>query len=396
MHATGREYLKAMQGNDIKILFFIDSLMLGGMHRQVLYLVNNLDRARFDSVVCTHNSPNGGLRDEFHESGARIYDLERRKKIDPRLVFNLRKILRLEKPDIIFLTEPQNFFYFRLATLFSRHRAIQVGSFRALGFWQGHKRKYYRPVDDLLSKWMIRTSAKVVAVSSSVKDYFLQLAPGSSEKFCVIYNASDFQFRLSSSPSAVRVKHQISPDVPIVLHIAHYDPWKDFDTLLRAAKEVLKVKGNVVFLLAGEGPLRREIGGKIRKMGLTASVKLIGLQKPIYDYINAADLTVLSTHGEGFSNAILESMALGKPVVATDVGGNPELLGADGKCGFLTEPRDYLQFASRIVQLLDDPKLRSNMGREAAHRVRGLCGLKDYLDRYANLFTGVSMHHRGE
>ena len=363
--------------------------MLGGMHRQILYLAKYLDKTLFDSIVCTHNSPCGGLKEEFWHSGAKIYDLQRKFRIDINIIYRLIRILYLEKPDIVFITEPQNLFYYRIAKLFVRFPIKQIGSFRALGFWIGHKNYFFRMLDNYLSCWLIRTSTGIVCVSRSVEERFLKLCPRVYEKFSVIYNGSDFNFNAMLDKGELKRKHGIKADSKIILQIAHYDAWKDFDTLLKAIQIVVLEKDDIVFLLAGEGNLRREIEAQVRSMHLEKYVKLIGLQKPIYDYINASEFVVLSTFGEGFSNAILESMSLGKTVVATNVGGNPELMGNDNTCGFLFEMQDYLTFANRIIELLDNPALAYDMGISAKNRVEVLCNIRQYIKEYEKTFSDV-------
>jgi glycosyltransferase involved in cell wall biosynthesis len=86
-------------------------------------------------------------------------------------------------------------------------------------------------------------------------------------------------------------------------------------------------------------------------------------------------------------------MALGRPVIATRVGGNPELLGTDGRCGLLVAPRDFLEFANKIEFLMRDSDLRRTMGDQGIERVKELCGLERYIDSYEKLFMDVAGIH---
>ena len=118
-------------------------------------------------------------------------------------------------------------------------------------------------------------------------------------------------------------------------------------------------------------------------------VLLVGEKQNIYDFINASDISVLSTHGEGFSNALMESMALGKPVIATDVGGNASVIGVSGESGFLVPPNSPQSFAETIESLIDDYPRRLEIGRKSQERINNICSLSKYVFSYERLFLNA-------
>ena len=160
-----------MQNNKIKVFFFLDSFRVGGMHRQILYLMKHLNKDIFEPIMCTQISI-GGLREEFEKTNCKLFDLKWKRKLDLTTVFRLIKILDAERPDIIFITVAQTLFYYRMARIFRHRQIVQIGSFRAMSFWKGHLKKLYQPIDNLFSKWLYASSDYVVVNSGALSDHY--------------------------------------------------------------------------------------------------------------------------------------------------------------------------------------------------------------------------------
>lgn len=370
----------------IKIIFFIDSLKIGGMHKQILYIVKHLNKDVFEPVMCTQ-IPIGGLREDFEKVGCKLFDLGWKRKYDLSTISRLIKILDQERPDIIFITEPQPLFYYQIARLFWHRKVVQIGSFRALTFWKGHLKKYYRLIDNIFSRWLYYSSECVVVNSLAMKDNYSQkIKINPTNPLRVIYNGSDFDFPITRSTMEIRKELKIGINEIMIIMVARLDPWKDYDTLLESAKIIIEFNRTVKLFLIGNGMLKKRLEQKIIQMKLQKNVFLIGEKKDIYNYINTADISVLSTNGEGFSNSILESMALCKPVIATDVGSNNELLGISGESGFIITPKSPKIFADKIVELINDKNKRHKMGELAKIRIHKICDIKNYITSYQDLF----------
>ena len=175
--------------------------------------------------------------------------------------------------------------------------------------------------------------------------------------------------------------------------VSTFRPWKDQPTLIRAAHDILRRRDGVVFLFIGDGetlPACRSLvapadAGKIRFLGACGS----GLES----LINVLDIGVLATFTEGIPNAVMEYMALAKPVVATDGGGTRELL-VDGETGFLVPPRDPSRLADRLLALLDDPGLRQRQGSAGRQRVLTEFSLGRMAERHRALYARAAQHKR--
>ena len=370
----------------IRLFIFLDSYHIGGLHRQMLNLVKYINKDIFVPIICTQTA-NGELREEFEKVGCKLYDLGWKRKFDWSTVYKLVKVLKAEGPDIILLPQAQTFFYYRLARLFWRGKIVQIGSFRALNFLNGHRQSYFVPFDNLFSKWLLSSSYRVIVNSKALKHHYAQFIKSTRENTIVIINnGSDFSYPISKLPAAIRRDLSLTATDFIVVMAARLDPWKDFETLFEAAKIVITNEPLVRFLIIGEGPLRTKLEQMIVEMDLHRNLLLVGEKKDIYNYLNVADISVLSTNGEGFSNTILESMSMGKPVVATDVGGNSEVI---GDCGFIVPPKSPALFAEAILNLKRDTVLLNQIGGIAKERVHEMCSINKYITSYESLFIGA-------
>lgn len=177
----------------------------------------------------------------------------------------------------------------------------------------------------------------------------------------VIYNAVDLEeFQPTPMPSAD------SPTVVVVANLKHY---KGQECFLRAFELVVREVPQATALLVGDGPDRTKLAALASKLGLDPSVSFVGQVADPRPYVARSHIAALTSSHEGFPNAILEAMAMGRPVVATRVGGIPELV-RDGMDGLLTS-LDPGHIATAIVTLLRDEPMRRRMGAEARRRAEG-------------------------
>jgi glycosyltransferase involved in cell wall biosynthesis len=339
--------------------------------------------------MCTSTS-DGGLFDDYKQTGCKMIDLGWKSRFDFSVVYKLRQVLKEEKPDIIFITEAQNLVYYRLAILFSRFTTIQIGSFRGLTFWLGHEKLLYKYFDNLLARLLYRTSKFVIVNSSELNKHYSQVVSAtSSNPIHVICNGCEFDYTITKNPYDIKKELHFDNHDFIVIMVARLDPWKDFNTLLKAASIVIEKNVAIKFILLGDGSIRSQIFTMILEMNLENNVFLLGEKKDVINYINASDISVLSTHGEGFSNSLMESMGLEKPVIATDVGGNSSVIGVSGDSGILVPPNSPQIFAEAIELLVNDSQKRKNLGKKGKDRIYSICGIDNYISEYQKLFDAA-------
>lgn len=370
----------------IKLFIFIDSYRIGGMHRQMLFLVKHINKEIFEAIVCV-SFEGGGLEEDFKNSGAELISLDWKGRFDLGMAIRLSKVLKNVQPDIVFITEAQNLVYFKLAKLFWWKSVVQIGSFRALTFWLGPDKKKFHFIDNLFSKWLYNSSDIITTNSNALNNHYSNIVGVKKNKpIHTIYNGSDFKFEITKSKIEIRNELNISLDEIVIIMVSRLDPWKDFDTLFKAAIDVLKENSNVTFILVGDGKLKDDLTFKIEEANLNEKILLLGEKKDVFNYLSASDISILSTNGEGFSNSILESMAFSKPVIATRVGGNVELICESEEFGLLVQPKSGEMLYDAIIKLLSDKTKCLEIGLAGKNRIYELCNINNYINSYENLF----------
>jgi glycosyltransferase involved in cell wall biosynthesis len=371
-------------GKRMRVLYLITDLARDGAQRQLLELVKGLDKTRFRPIVLILH-PSGPMENEFKAvPGARLIFLKRRGKYDLFCLFKIMSMLRRLKVDVVqpFLT-PATFFGLlpalicRIPVKIATERLGPGRRKASLGY------RFYLRLEDLLTRLVD------CAVSNSQAGQGFLIERGiKASHVRVIYNGINFQ-RLYSSNShraeEVRGMLDVPPDGQVVGMMARLFPQKRHEIFLRAAALVCQDVPNTRFALLGDGPLRSYLENLSQELKLDSKVTFFGDQKDIGPYIAAFDIAVLTSETEGCSNSLLEAMALGKPVVATDAGGNRELI-LTGETGILVPLGDYIALASNIVGLLRDFEAARAIGQRAKQQVISKFSIEKMVQQYQDLY----------
>ena len=342
----------------MRVLFLIDELDIGGTEQQLLELVKRLDRQKYLPMVCCFRP--GRIAEEIEAAGVQVFRIRKRAMLDLGLIYTLWRLMRRERIDLL-----QTYLFTantwgRLAGILAGVPII-VSSERNVDIWE---KPYKRVIARCLDRWTHGT----IANSTAVKDYLVRKGLA-AEKVQVIYNGVDPErFAQPTSPDAIKAELGIPPGRPVISLLARLEPQKDVHTFLRASAQLIAAAPEVSFLVIGDGSLHDQLRQEAHTLGLTGRVIFTGARRDIPQLLAACDVSVMSSLKEGMSNTILESMVAGKPVVATSVGGNAELI-RDGDTGFLVPPRDPTALATAIQRLLDDPPLAKAVGQRAKARI---------------------------
>jgi len=231
---------------------------------------------------------------------------------------------------------------------------VILTSRRNLGYW-------YTPMYLRVFRILNRMTTRVVANSVAAKQAAMRIEGLSGSRIDVLCNGVDLARFSGSGDASLLDRRGISRSPKIVGSVANYRPVKDLPMFIRAARLIAASHEDVVFLLVGQGPLRQSLEALAEQLGIREKVFFTDGEGSVSGYLPLFQVGCLTSLNEGFSNAILEYMAAGLPVVATDVGGNRESV-IDGETGFLTPTGDEKMFAQRVISLLDDDDLREKMG----------------------------------
>jgi len=223
---------------------------------------------------------------------------------------------------------------------------------------------------------------QVICVSPQVADFFVDHVGIPRQKIIFIPNGVDLQ-NLKDLPDKLQARARLAlpPDQVLVGTVARLDPVKRLDVLLQALRSLSDVGAVVV----GDGPERVILIEVSERLKLTERIFFVGHQEDVWPWLAALDVFVLCSDWEGMSNALLEAMAARLPVVATAVGGTPDVV-VDGVTGLLVPPRDPPALAKAVVRLLRDPDLRHRMGEAGRERVEEHFSLERMVGRTQALY----------
>jgi glycosyltransferase involved in cell wall biosynthesis len=228
----------------------------------------------------------------------------------------------------------------------------------------------------------------VVANAGAVKEHLIELGVPDN-KIVVIYNGLDmtrFHLNGDAREALERLHLETLRGRPVITMVANFEHRvKDYPMLLRTAHRVKTEVPEARFIIAGEGTLRAETEKLANDLGLSESCLFIGRCANVPDLLAASDVCVLSSQAEGFSNSILEYMAAGRAVVATNVGGASEAI-VEGETGHLVDAGDDRAMAERLIALLRDPGKRATMGVNGRRRVEQRFSTENRLNTTVALY----------
>jgi glycosyltransferase involved in cell wall biosynthesis len=353
-----------------KILIVITLAETGGAQSHVAGLLPGL-ACRFDVVVAAHGE--GPLRDAARAAGARFVALRHvRRPLRPARdllgLLELVVLMRRTAPDVVHANSSKAGVLGRLAAVAA---GVPVRIFTVHGWafsaHSGAASTLYRWADRLMSPLTTLT----ICVAERERTAGLAARTCVAQRTVVIPNAVD----VAAFPQA---RHGAGP--PLILAVGRLAEPKDALTLVRALAAVRELAFTA--LLVGDGPDRPALQAEVRRLGLQEVVTFAGTRDDVPDLLARADVFALSSRSEGAPVSILEAMAAGLPVVASRVGGVPELV-VDGKTGLLVPPGDPGAMGSALGRLLADAGLRRRLG--AAGRERALRRFDVRTQRRAHL-----------
>jgi glycosyltransferase involved in cell wall biosynthesis len=228
---------------------------------------------------------------------------------------------------------------------------------------------------------------RITAVSDAVREFAIEREHMPPGKLITVYNGIDTgQFKIPPKErEAVRRELGLAPGEVAVGSMGELTEQKGYRYLLEAVPGILKSNPAVKFFIAGEGELKKTLLVLRDELGLNSRVSFLGFRDDVPRLLAAFDIFVLPSLWEGLPVALIEAMAAGKPIVATDVDGNCEVIGRD-EAGLAVESRDPGGLARALIQLIDDPGLRDRMGRKGQKRADDLFSLKVMIANYQELY----------
>ncbi len=366
------------------ILHMIDSFHQGGTERQAVQLIRLLhDSGQYRMhVACLDGG--GVLRGEVEGLGlGEIPEFRLTSFYDRNALVQLRRLTHLLRERRIDVVHTHDFYtnVFGMAAATLAQVPVRIASRReTLGMRSGAQKK--------IERFAYRLAHAIVANAEAVRDQ-LVIEGVREKKIQVVHNGLDLA-RISLSANLKREEILSMFGLPegkrfvtIVANLRH--PVKNHPMFLRAAQQVRAAVSDAAFVLAGEGELTRELRDMAAALGLAKDVFFTGRCEKVAELLSVSEICALSSKAEGFSNSLLEYMAAGKPVVATDVGGARETV-IEAETGYLVASGDDRAMAERLIALLSDPERARKMGERGRRVVENNFSCQAQLERTEGLY----------
>lgn len=363
----------------VRIMNVTTGLAYGGAETQLKNLALRLKQRKWLLSVVSMLPPKAYV-DELESAGICVYNLRMRRKVpDPRAVLRLAAIMRRERPLLIHSHMIHANLLARMTRLFVKvpvlictaHSITEGGRARELAY------RLTDPLADLTTQ-----------VSEAGKQRYIQVGAVPPHKIVCIPNGIDTS-RFQPSPSvrqAVREQLGCTADAFVWLTVGRLEPVKNHLELLHAFREVAAVHPHARLLIAGQGSLQAATEQRITELGLAERVRLLGVRRDIPDLLNAADAFVLPSLWEGMPLTLLEASATALPIVATDVGGNAEVV-LEGETGYLVPVKDTEALAQAMLRVMGLSEAdRITMGQAGRAHVMQNFDLERVVDRWEALY----------
>jgi len=370
------------------IAYLIDELAVrGGSEKSLYVLANALAETQHRvSVFCLSE---GKFAEEFRKNGKIFYQCLRVKRVyDVSGIRGIRKLVQYinkEKVDILQSTHTGSDILAPVISLFSKRNPVVISSRRDLGFT---KKAHHVAVQKILN---FRVS-KILGNSIAVKNSVVKAEYYPEDRIDIIYNGLDLNLYRQLEKEKCRQKllsqHNLPSDSLLLGSAGSLNAVKGHRYLIEAMGKVQGRSPDSFCLLAGDGPEKESLCLLAKEKGLSSKIIFLGNINTIPEFLTGLDVYVQPSLSEGFSNSILEAMATGCAVVATDVGGNREAIVSEEN-GFIVPARDVAALAEKISLLMCDSGRRLAIGEDGKKRILNYFSLESMLENYRKLYEEI-------
>lgn len=365
----------------INVLHVIAHMSVGGMEQRLKEMVIRYSKDRFHPVVCC-------LRDEdvvgweIEQHGIEVIRLNRMqgKRFDPIIIWMLYRLMKKRGFSVIETHGYQASLYGRLAAWWAGVPVIISSSHNV--YQRKAPRRFW------INRLLAGCSDRIIAISERVKEDLVRLERISPEKIEVISNGVDpvlFENRMTKEEA--REKLSLPRSAFVIGTVGRLSVAKGHRYLLDAFRLVLDEENrlDLRLVLIGDGSLRRELERTVSDLGLEKRVSFLGTRRDVPDCLRAFDLFVFPSLWEGQGVALIEAMAAGIPIIATDYEGVREIL-TDGVEALIVKPRDPEALKKGILRLLQNRGLQTALAEAAARRARTEFSMERLIRKHEELY----------
>lgn len=368
----------------IKIAHLANEMNVGGKERGILNLLNAMPEEIFENHLYVFKA--GGLMlQAIDRRKCRVAELGQRAGGDYRYYFKLCRLFREHRIDLVHTRSWGTLLEGMLAARAARVPALVHSEH---GFMRADTRAH-RCIQNVF--W--RFADRVISVSENLADTLHAKIGFPRERIHVIRNGVDVsKLDAITARTDIRAELGLPPETLLFGSVGRLVPVKNYACLMRAARLVCEEVPLAALIFVGDGPLQSELSALARQLRLDGKVYFLNWRKDVPQILREMDVFALSSFSEGMSNAILEAMAARKPVVATAVGGNTELV-VEGETGLLVPSDDHHRMAQALLHLLRDAPRRAAMGQAGRRRLEAHFTLPQMLRNYQRVYLEIAARH---
>lgn len=362
----------------IKVLLVIPTLDRSGAEKQFALLATHLPRDEFEvhTVALTRGGPYEAV---LRERGIPLTVLNKRWRLDPRALWDLRQLIFQLQPDILHT-------WLFAANAYGRQAAGRNGAPAVI--------VSERCVDSWKSGWQLTLdrrqrarTTRLIGNSQGVADFY-QEQGFAGDRIVVIPNGTSIPERIPFDRDAVLAEFDIPPGSQVVGSVGRLARQKRGHDLIWAMQLLRQLRDRVYYLIVGDGPEKVELIKLAEHMGCDHLVRFAGHREDAEQLMATMNVLWLGSDFEGMSNSVMEAMAAGLPVIATDIPPNRELV-VDGETGYLVRVGDSVGFAQFSDRILADQELAQRLGAAGRERIRKQFSIVRMVDAHADLYRRV-------
>lgn len=353
-----------------KIIHIITSLNFGGAEIMLLDLARGLSSEFFEVKVATVVR-GGALVEDFRNVGVSTHVFEKKGKIGLGVIWKLWRFLRCEKPDIVHTHLFGGDTWGRIAAILARVPVI-ISTEHNTNFDEGWTKRRVKKFLSLFTK-------KIVAVSEAVKNYSVSRDKIKEKKITVIENGINFE-------KFAEIPEKEFGDPPVIGVVGRLEEQKGHKYLFEALNLIKTIPWTL--WVVGDGSKKNELERLVKDLNLRERIIFLGARKNVAEILSGIDIFAFPSLWEGLGLAVLEAAAAGKPIVASRVGGIPEII-EDEKTGILVEPKNVKSLADGLERVLLGKIDAKEMGARVREIVKEKFGMKKMVEKYEDLYKGL-------
>lgn len=363
-----------------KIIFITNELAIGGAEKQTVALANGLSKSDFDVTIISLKNLDH-LSNKVFEN-VRVIFLDKKGFVDFVMFQRLKKEIMSIRPDILVLVNAYSMLYGYLSTRLCQKKPYLVMIHHST-ILHGFKEK----LKNIIYRRLMNKMDKIVFVCKNQMEYWVNKHSIKRDISMVIYNGIDLKKFSKKAGDKLRRELNIKPDEVVIGINACLRPEKKHEDLIKAGAELIRQGYKIKILLIGDGVQRPYLERVIMEKGLKEDVIITGYIIEVAPYLSVLDMAVLPSVTESFSLAILECMAMSKPVIMTNIGGANELV-VEGENGYLCPPNNVTELVNSIKKTIDANSFKS-FGELSFKRVQTLFTEENMIDKYEKYLTSI-------